>query len=164
VTKNKGGFLPRPLWVNCWPTTTLLRNGPCLFLIGPSFSNNLSSISKVVLILSSLSHFHITLKTPQHGTLPLYTPLGGSWLNVAESMQHLFKRRALDGQYPPSPQHIFDALEAVAAHWNSQSTPFIWAGKRKAQRDRAALKRHRLSTLGAATVRPSRRRFYPSLR
>lgn len=94
-----------------------------------------------------------------HGILPLYTPLGGSWLNMAESIQRLLKRRALDGQYPLSPQHIIQALQAVAARWNIQPTPFIWAGKRKAKRDRAALKRHRLGASGAALARPARFRF-----
>jgi hypothetical protein len=93
------------------------------------------------------------------GILPLYTPLGGSWLNMAESIQRLLKRRALDGQYLDSPQRIIYALEAVARHWNTQSTPFVWAGKRKARRDRAALKRHRIGASGAATIRPSRHRF-----
>jgi transposase len=36
----------------------------------------------------------------RHGIMPLYTPLGGSWLNMAESIQRLLKRRALDGQHP----------------------------------------------------------------
>ncbi len=40
----------------------------------------------------------------RQGILPLYTPLGGSWLNMAESIQHVFKQRALDGEYPTSPQ------------------------------------------------------------
>ncbi len=93
------------------------------------------------------------------GVLPLYTPLGGSWLNMAESMQRLLKRRALDGTYPRSTEAIIQAFEAVAAHWNTQPTPFIWAGKRKVRRDRAAFKRHRLGASGAATVRPPRRRF-----
>src|SRR4051812_12085492 len=49
-------------------------------------------------------------KTPEmvlwlcrHGIMPLYTPLGGSWLNMAESIQRILKRRALDGQHPSSP-------------------------------------------------------------
>jgi hypothetical protein len=92
------------------------------------------------------------------GILPVYTPLGGSWLNMAESIQRILKRRALDGTYPTSPQQIIQAFEAVAAHWNAHPTPFVWAGKRKARRDRAALKRHRLGASGAATARPSRRR------
>lgn len=94
-----------------------------------------------------------------HGILPLYTPLGGSWLNMAESVQRLLKRRALDGTYPTSPQQIIQTFEAVAAHWNRHPTPFVWAGKRHARRDRAALKRHRLGASGAAIARPSRRRF-----
>ena len=46
-------------------------------------------------------------KTPEfvcwlfaHGIMPLYTPVGGSWLNMAESIQRILKRRALDGQHP----------------------------------------------------------------
>jgi hypothetical protein len=78
---------------------------------------------------------------------------------MAASVQRLFKRRALDGTYPRSTQTIVQAFESVAIHWNTQLTPFIWAGKRKARRDRAALKRHRLGASGAATVRPPRRRF-----
>ncbi|HEY9724923.1 MAG TPA: transposase, partial [Chroococcales cyanobacterium] len=46
-------------------------------------------------------------KTPEfvvwlctHGILPLYTPLGGSWLNMAESIQRILKRRALSGHHP----------------------------------------------------------------
>ena len=31
----------------------------------------------------------------QHGIMPLYTPLGGSWLNMTESIQRILKRRAL---------------------------------------------------------------------
>lgn len=30
----------------------------------------------------------------EHGILPLYTPLSGSWLNMAESMQRILKRQA----------------------------------------------------------------------
>jgi hypothetical protein len=36
----------------------------------------------------------------QHGVMPLYTPLGGSRLNMAESIQRILKRRTLDGQHP----------------------------------------------------------------
>ena len=38
----------------------------------------------------------------QHGILPLYTPLSGSWLNMAESLQRIIVRRALSGQHPQS--------------------------------------------------------------
>jgi hypothetical protein len=33
----------------------------------------------------------------QHGIMLLYTPLGGNWLNLAESIQRILKRRTLDG-------------------------------------------------------------------
>src|SRR3954467_11272773 len=36
------------------------------------------------------------------GVMPLYTPVGGSWLNMAESIERVLKRRALDGQHPHS--------------------------------------------------------------
>jgi hypothetical protein len=35
-----------------------------------------------------------------HGVMPLYTPLSGSWLNLAESIQRILTRRALAGQHP----------------------------------------------------------------
>ena len=38
----------------------------------------------------------------QRGILPLYTPLSGSWLNMAESLQRIIVRRALSGQHPQS--------------------------------------------------------------
>ena len=42
----------------------------------------------------------------EQGILPLYTPLAGSWLNMAESIQRIIQRRALDGQQPSTPQHL----------------------------------------------------------
>jgi len=36
------------------------------------------------------------------GVMPLYTPVGGSWLNMAESVQRIIIRRALSGQHPQS--------------------------------------------------------------
>ena len=34
----------------------------------------------------------------EHGVMPLYTPIAGSWLNMAESIQRIIVRRALAGQ------------------------------------------------------------------
>lgn len=94
----------------------------------------------------------------QHGVLPLYTPLGGSWLNRAESVERILKHRALDGQYPPDVTTIIAWLEATARGWNAHPTPFEWGGKR-CQRRRAARERrfHRLGGSGACTRRPVRR-------
>src|SRR3954447_22678027 len=35
----------------------------------------------------------------QHGVMPLYTPISGSWLNMAESVQRILVRRALEGHH-----------------------------------------------------------------
>ena len=93
-----------------------------------------------------------------HGIMPLYTPLGGSWLNMAESIQRVLKRRALDGTHPASPEEIIAALEATARGWNHDPTPFVWGGQRAARRDRARQRRHALGGSGAQTHRPVRRR------
>jgi hypothetical protein len=50
----------------------------------------------------------------QHGILPLFTPVSGSWLNMAESNQHIMQRRALAGQYPQAVATIIAWLEAPA--------------------------------------------------
>lgn len=91
----------------------------------------------------------------QQGSLPIYTPVGGSWLNRAEAVQRILKRRALDGQYPQAVATIIDCLEATARGWNACLTPFIWRGKRS-QRQRAARQRrlHRLGGSGAGTRHP----------
>ena len=104
-------------------------------------------------------------KTPEfvvwlcvHGILPLYTPLGGSWLNMAESIQRILKRRALAGQHPQTPQQIIDWLEAVAQAWNRHPTPFEWGGKRSTRRQRARIRRqHQVGGSGACTGSPIHR-------
>ena len=75
------------------------------------------------------------------GIMPLYTPLGGSWLNMAESVQRIIVRRALDGQAPETPQQIIEALEATAKGWNHDPTPFVWGGQRAARRQRSHQRR-----------------------
>ena len=89
--------------------------------------------------------------------MPLYTPLGGSWLNMSESIQRILKRRALDGEHPTTPQQIIDWLEETAEGWNADPTPFVWGGKRKRRRDRARDRRHALGGSGAYSRRPLRR-------
>jgi hypothetical protein len=73
--------------------------------------------------------------------MPLYTPIGGSWLNMAESVQRILVRRALSGQYPQSAQEIIGWLEQTVAGWNQTPTPFVWNGKRRRRRERAKLRR-----------------------
>jgi transposase len=86
-----------------------------------------------------------------HGVMPLYTPLGGSWLNMAESVQRIIVRRALGGQHPKNAQEVIDWLEQTVAGWNKQPTPFVWNGKRRRRRERA--RRRRLAASGAAIVK-----------
>ena len=116
---------------------------------------------RMLLVLDNLAGH----KTPElvlwlfrHGVMPLYTPLGGSWLNMAESVQRILVRRALDGQHPTTPEEITGWLEATVRGWNREPTPFEWGGRRKARRERAYGRRHALGGSGACTRRPIRRR------
>jgi hypothetical protein len=97
-----------------------------------------------------------------HGIMPLNTPVGESWLNMAESLQRILKRRALDGQHPESPGRIITWFEAVARHWDAAPTPFAWGGKRAARRRRQRERRHRLGGSGAFTRHPLPQRTGPS--
>jgi DDE superfamily endonuclease len=83
------------------------------------------------------------------GILPLYTPLAGSWLNMAESLQRIIVRRALVGQHPETPEEIIRWLEETVAGWNAAPTPFVWEGKRWERRHRM---RHRMLGGSAATI------------
>jgi transposase len=87
----------------------------------------------------------------QHGILPLYTPLSGSWLNMAESLQRIIVRRALSGQHPQTAQQVIDWLEQTVDGWNQNPTPFVWNGKRRRRREQARLRR--LGGSGAAVVK-----------
>lgn len=115
---------------------------------------------RMLLILDNLAGH----KTPElvlwffaNGIMPLYTPLGGSWLKMAESIQRIRKRRALNGQHPVHTDQIIAWLEAVAAHWNQEPTPFVWGGKRWERRQRLRERRHRLGGSRAYTRTPVRR-------
>ena len=92
----------------------------------------------------------------EHGVMPLYTPLGGSWLNMAESIQRILVRRALAGQNPETSEQIIAWLEAVARNWNNDPTPFEWGGARAARRERSRNRRHNLGGSGACVSRPVR--------
>ena len=73
----------------------------------------------------------------QHGVMPLYTPLGGSWLNMAESLQRIVVTRALAGQHPQTAEEVITWLEDTVAGWNAAPTPFVWHGKRHDRRVRS---------------------------
>jgi hypothetical protein len=120
---------------------------------------------RMLLILDNLAGH----KTPafvawliSQGILPLYTPLGGSWLNMTESVHRIIKSRALNGTTPSSPQEVITWLEATARGWNADPTPFVWAGKRKQRRQRAYARRHPLGGSAAVSKRPLRFRSKPA--
>ena len=100
-------------------------------------------------------------KTPEfvcwlfaHGIMPLYTPVGGSWLNMAESLQRILKRRALDGQHPTTRARSSPGSRRPREHWDEAPTPFVWGGKRAARRRRQRERRHRLGGSGACARSP----------
>ena len=73
----------------------------------------------------------------EHGILPLYTPLSGSWLNLAEAVQRIIVGRALAGQHPRTAAELIRWLEEAVAGWNRAPTPFVWDGTRRERRQRA---------------------------
>lgn len=92
------------------------------------------------------------------GIMPLYTPLGGSWLNMTESVQRILVRRGLEGHYPKRPEEIIEWLEATARAWNREPTPFEWGGRRAARRARSRRRCHAIGGSGACSRRPIRRK------
>jgi hypothetical protein len=115
---------------------------------------------RMLLIWDNLQGHHtpeMVLWLFSHGVMPLFTPLGGSWLNMAESIQRVLVRRALTGQNPETPKQIINWLEAVARAWNSDPTPFEWGGARSARRMRSRNRRHALGGSGACARRPIRK-------
>lgn len=88
----------------------------------------------------------------QQGILPLYTPLSGSWLNLAEAVQRIIVPRALAGQHPHSPDELIAWLQDTVLAWNVDPTPFIWGGKRQERRQRA--RRRRLGGAPAVPAHP----------
>jgi hypothetical protein len=112
---------------------------------------------RVLLVLDNLAgHKSVALVMWlfAHGIMPLYTPVSGSWLNMAESIQRILKGRALSGEEPTSPAQIIEWFVAVAKHWNADPTPFVWGGKRAARRKRQRDRAHSLGGSGATTRRP----------
>lgn len=115
---------------------------------------------RLLLVLDNLTGH----KTPElvlwlisQGVMPLYTPISGSWLNMAESIQGVLKPRALAGSHPACPDEIIRRFEEVAGHWNKDPTPFEWAGKRAARRKRQRGRRHKVGGSGAEARRPVQR-------
>lgn len=127
--------------------------------IAPSIGEDMPPL-RLLLVLDNLSGHHtprFVMWLCEHGIMPLYTTLGGSWLNMSESIQRILKRRALDGAHLRTPEQIITWLQETAEGWNADPTPFVWGGARKRRRDRAQDRRHALGGSGAYSRRPLRR-------
>jgi DDE superfamily endonuclease len=115
----------------------------------------------VIVILDNLKGHHsysLVQWCAERGILLLHTPVGGSWLNLAESVQRIIGRRALAGQHPQSVPQLQEWLTATVRGWNTDPTPFVWGGKRAARRARARQRRYALGGSGGCSRRPIRRR------
>jgi hypothetical protein len=89
----------------------------------------------------------------EHGVMPLSTPIGGSWLTMAESVHRIRVPRALAGQHPKHAQHVIDWVEHTVAGWNLNPTPCVCNGTRRRRRERARIRS--LAGESAAVVRGS---------
>jgi len=109
---------------------------------------------RMLLILDNLAgHYSRDLVKWCHerGIGLLYTPCAGSWRNLAESVQRILIRRAMEGHHIYDVEILKDWLRDTIEGWNRHPTPFIWGGKRHARRDRAYARRHRQGGSGATT-------------
>jgi hypothetical protein len=88
----------------------------------------------------------------QHGIMPRYTPLSGSWLTMAASVPRILVGRARAGQHPQSQAEVIGWRDDTVVGGNQHPTPFVWAGTRQARRQRA--RQRRLG--GSAAALPDR--------
>ena len=118
--------------------------------IKPTLAERLPPL-RMLLVMDNLAGHNTPAFVPwlfSMGIMPLCTPLGGSWLNMVESLQRILKRRALGGQHPGTTEEIIGRFEALAEHWNRSPTPFQWGGSQAARRRRER-ERRRLGGSGA---------------
>lgn len=105
---------------------------------------------KILLILDNLTgHKSASFVSwlVNHGIMPLYTPIAGSWLNMVESLQNIIKKRALNGQHPKSAEETIEYLEGAVDYWDRHPTPFVWGGKRAKRREKLRLLRRSQGTI-----------------
>jgi transposase len=90
----------------------------------------------------------------EHGILPVYTPLAGSWLNLAEALRRIRVGRAPAGQHPRTAAELIRWLEEAVAGWNRAPTPLVWGGKRRERRQRARQRRLGGAAAALAELQP----------
>ncbi len=116
---------------------------------GPHWPGRVPALRGILIWDNLAGHrnFDVQQWLRRQGVMVVSTPLGGSWLNMAESVQRIIGQRALAGQQPTDAGQIMEWLEDTVAGWNTQPTPFVWGGRRKERRERA--RRRRLAGSGA---------------
>lgn len=122
--------------------------------------NQTLPLIRMLLIGDNLAGHHTTALVDwrhAHGIGLLSTPIAGSWLTMAESVQRILVRRALDGQHPRDARQVMDWLAHAVRGWTAAPTPVVWGGTRAARRARAHDRRHRLGGSEADTRQPLRR-------
>ncbi len=92
---------------------------------------------RIVLVLDNLAghrSYDLVQWFFQHGVMPLYTPVGGSWLNMAESVQRIIVPRAQAFQHPTDARAYHRLVRAnggrlehpphaVCVEWQATPTP-----------------------------------------
>lgn len=103
-------------------------------------------------------------KTPElvlwlfaHGVMLLYTPLCGSWLNMAESIQRIIIRRHWKGRTQKRRNKSLPGWRLSPA-FGITIQHFEWGGARAARRERSRNRRHALGCSGAFVRRPIRQK------
>ena len=80
--------------------------------VKPTLGDNLPPL-RMLLVMDNLAG-HLTTRFVvwlfDHGIMPLYTPLSGSWLNMTESIQRILAGRALGGQTPANSAELIHQL------------------------------------------------------
>ena len=80
--------------------------------VKPTLGDNLPPL-RMLLVMDNLAG-HLTARFVvwlfDHGIMPLYTPLSGSWLNMTESIQRILVGRALAGHTPADPEELIEWL------------------------------------------------------
>lgn len=112
---------------------------------------------RLLLVLDNLAGHRSKLLVAwclERGVALLYTPLGGSCYNLAESFQRILVRRVLDGQHYQTAERLKVAFVAGVEGWNAAPTPFEWGGKRWERRQRAKARRYRQGGAEAYTDQP----------
>ena len=123
------------------------------------FTENPAEAVLMILVLDNLAGHHSLSFVKwclEQGVALLYTPLSGSWLNLAEPVQRIIVRRSVEGHHPQTDVELMDWLRAGVRGWNADPTPFEWGGKRMARRQRARSRRHALSGADGYARRPFR--------